>query len=160
MTDSFYAGGGIGLGPRPPVPPAPAYPAPSVTSRDGAMGPSKAAVEDLQALAPRFGWSVLVTYARGCFPHASTGRPGPERDSLAVRMERGREAAVAVYVGGSSWSWDTLSILRGGRIERYPQVGAFMDALFGTPCAVAPWPWAKSPVAGTYRWHPPYVRSW
>jgi hypothetical protein len=160
MTDSFYAGGGIGLGPRPEPPARDPYPAPLVTSDQGVTGPDKRAVKALTELCRPFGWDTVVTYAEGCFPHATTGQPGPPRPSLAVRMERGREFAVAVYVGGSTWSWDTLSILRAGRIERHPQIGDFLDALFGVEQVIAFWPWAKCPVHSTAAWHPPYVRSW
>lgn len=141
MTDPIYAGGGIGLGPRVADYVREPYPEPEVTSRDGVAGPTKSAVESMVRAARAHGWAVEVTYARGCFPHATTGRPGPVKDSLAVRMEQGRDSAVAVYVGGSTWSWDTLLILRRGRIlsiprrgriERYSTVGAFLDALLET----------------------------
>lgn len=108
MSDYWYAGGGIGLGPRPPVPLAEPYPAPVVSSRDGVQGPRKTAVASMVRLAESHGWTVAVTYAKGSFPHASTGRPGAPKESLAVRMARGPERAVAVYVGGSTWSWGTL----------------------------------------------------
>lgn len=147
MTDSFYAGGGIGLGPRPAVAEREPYPAPVVSSRDGVAGPDKKAVRDLARLAQAYCWTVEITYAEGCFPNAVNGSPGAVKPSLAVRMERGREFAVAVYVGGSVWSWDTLRILRGGRIERRQQIGEFLDALFGA-------------VQTQASWHPPYVRSW
>jgi hypothetical protein len=160
VTDSFYAGGGIGLGPRPEPAAREVYPVPEISSRDRAAGPDKRAVRDMVHLAEAYGWAVEVTYAKGCFPHAGTGRPGVPKESLAVRMERGRDFAVAVYVSGAAWSWDTLSILRRGRIERYPAVGVMLDALFGPLHEVELWPWAKCPVHRTAAWHPPYVRSW
>lgn len=129
---TYYAGGGIGLGPRPEMAPAEVYPAPEVTSRDMVAGPVKSAVEDLADQAGTFGWSVDVTYARGCFPHATTGRPGPVRDSLAVRMARGNARAVAVHKGGASWSWDTLAHQTPGRWPvRYPDLSRFTDGVFG-----------------------------
>lgn len=160
MTDSFYAGGGIGLGPRPPVPEPEPYPEPVVSSRDGVPGPKKTAVAALVRLAEAHGWSVQVTYAKGCFPHGATGRPGAPKESLAVRMERGQERAVAVYVGGSTWSWDTLVVLGRADFWRYPGLGMFMDMTFGLEHAVPLPPWTRCPVVGTYRWHPPYVRNW
>jgi hypothetical protein len=127
---TYYVGGGIGLGPRPAVAPAAPYPAPEVTSRDGVAGPVKSAVASLVTLAGTLGWSVDVTYARGCFPHATTGRPGPVRDSLAVRMARGPLRAVAVYAEGSTWSWSTLAI-QGSKPYPviYPTMTAFREAL-------------------------------
>lgn len=162
MTDSFYAGGGIGLGPRPEPPAPPSYPAPDITSRDGAQGPDKAAVTALVRLAESHRWTVLVTYAKGYLQHATTGKPGTvRRGSLAVRMRRpGGQHAVAVYVDhGSAWAWDTLWIA-GARLEKYGQIGAFQDALFGAVHIVATWPWAKCPMVTTAAWHPPYVRGW
>ena len=129
MTDSLYAGGGIGLGPRPAVAEREPYPAPVVSSRDGVTGPDKRAVADLVRLAEGFGWTVRVTYARGCFPHAATGRPTAEKDSLAVRMVRYPESAVAVYVGGSVWKWDTLVCWSSLRFQRYTLLADFQQAL-------------------------------
>ena len=145
MTDPFYAGGGIGFGPRPEVTPADPYPAPIVSSRDGVQGPTKSAVAGLTKLAERYGWSVLVTYAKGFVQHGSTGKPSPApRESLAVRMQRPGGYMVAVYVDhGSSWSWDTLWVA-GENPRPFRQIGAFMDAVFGSVCSTAPW-------------HPPYI---
>lgn len=109
MTDSFYAGGGIGLGPRPPAAPVTPYPAPLVRSTDGVPGPVKTAVTGLVKLAEAAGWTVRVTYAKGWMPNTKTGRPGKApKETLAVRMERGTERAVAVYAGASTWAWDTM----------------------------------------------------
>lgn len=160
MNDSFYAGGGIGLGPRPPVPPAEPYPAPVISSRDGVEGPAKTAVQDLMRLAEAHGWAIRLTYAKGHFPNGATGRPGVAKESLAVRMSRFGEQAIAIYVGGSTWSWDTLVRSTSEAFHRYAGLGLFMDAVFGAVQTVAPWPWTGKPLVGTYRWHPPYIRSW
>lgn len=145
MTDSFYAGGGIGLGPRPVADPPPAYPAPLVSSRDGVAGPAKTAVRDMVRLAEACGWDVTVTYARGWWQHATTGQPGAEpKDSLAVRMDRAGQRGIAVYVGGSTWTWGTLWLMGGGTVRRYPTLGAFLDGVF-------------SAHQGTHRWHAPWI---
>jgi hypothetical protein len=111
MTDSFYAGGGIGLGPVIPAYVREPYPAPELTAHPYAPDccPSKDAVSDLQDLAVLLGWEVKVTHARGCFPHASLGTPGGVQDSLAVRMRHGAQRAVAVYAGAGKWSWGTIA---------------------------------------------------
>jgi hypothetical protein len=109
------------------------YPAPEVTSRDGmtSAGAGKA-VGDLERLAQRFGYAAEVTYARGCFPNGATGRPGTVKDSLAVRMTQGSVRAVAVYVGGSTWSWDTLTVQRPGAWPaRFETLAGFLDGAFG-----------------------------
>lgn len=134
MTDSFYAGGGIGLGPRVATVAHEPYPEPEVTSRMGIEGPERKAVTDLIKLARMFGWMVTVTYARGCFPHGTTGAPGPVKDSLAVRLTRvGGWRAVAVYAGSDkSWAWDTLALQSlWFWPRRFDSIGAFMDGAFG-----------------------------
>lgn len=85
------------------------FPAPEITSRDDAPKPEKLAVKRLVKLGEACGWMVRVGYARGQFPHATTGRPGGVRDSLSVGMKRGGQRVVAVYVSGASWTWDTLT---------------------------------------------------
>jgi hypothetical protein len=160
MSDYWYAGGGIGLGPRPPVPSAEPYPEPVVSSRDGVTGPSKTAVKALVKLAEAHGWATEVTYAKGSFPHASTGRPGAPKESLAVRMARGTQYAVAVYVGGSTWSWETLVLMSPLDFQMFSSLGAFMDYAFGLEQGCAIWPWARCPIMRTAAWHAPYIRSW
>jgi hypothetical protein len=108
-------------------------------------------------LAKAHGWTVQVTYAKGHFPNGATGRPGPAKESLAVRMARPPEHAVAVYVGGSTWSWETLMVTTKSDIWRYPNLGMFMDMTFGLFQSVAPWPWVGKPMVGTYKWHPPWI---
>lgn len=107
-----------------PAPERP-YPAPEVTSRDGAPVPEKQAVADLAQHAVFKGWAVVTTFARGCPPHAKLGTPLAVRDSIAVRLSRGKEWAVAVYSGGSTWAWDTLYV--NGR--RHETITAFKEAL-------------------------------
>lgn len=146
VPDAFYAGGGIGLGPAPVLVQADAYPAPLVTSRDAVAGPTKTAVRDMQRLAAMAGWSSKVTYAKGWVPHAALGTPGARPcESLAVRMWRGPQRAVAVYVEtGTAWSWKTLYRWSVGEYpQAHQRVGQFMDALFGTVHGTAPWraPW-------------------
>jgi hypothetical protein len=128
----MYAGGGIGLGPGAPVLEREPYPAPEVTSRDGEVWPAKKAVDDLTELGWKLGWTVLTTYARGHFPHASLGTPGELKESIAVRMDRGPMRAVAVYAGAGSWSWDTLAIQGSGAWpRRFSSLAAFLDGLVG-----------------------------
>lgn len=148
-----YSSPGLGPG-RPEPPPAEVYSAPVVSSRDGVPGPEKRAVPALTALAARFGWVAAVTYAKGYVPHATTGQPGAApRESLAVRLSRGRERAIAVYVDhGAAWSWDTLW-LAGERLSRFGQVGAFVNAVFGVMNVIAPLP----PLHTTAPWRPPYI---
>ena len=108
------------------------YPEPEVTSRMGIQGPERKAVTDLVRLAGKFGWFAQVTYARGCFPHASQGTPGPVKDSLAVRLSRNGVRAVAVYAGADTWAWDTLALQdRSLWPRRLPSLTEFMDGVFG-----------------------------
>lgn len=88
------------------------YPAPAIAAHEvdaGYLG--KRSVMDMARLAEAAGWTYRVTHARGSFPHATTGTASKPKDSLAVRMHRGPERAVAVYVKTSAdaWSWETLS---------------------------------------------------
>jgi len=120
-----------------------AWPDPETTSTQ--IGPpylGKSAVSDLVKLCAPHGWTVRVTHARGCYPSIG-GRPSEQKDSLAVRLSRGRQRAVAVYVGGSAWSWDTLYRWTLGEFpDRDATIGAFQDALFGPLCKPA-WPGPK-----------------
>jgi hypothetical protein len=82
-----------------------------VTSDDGYIPDVvKAPVGLLKGKAEALGWTVHVTYAEGNYPHSTTGRPGALKASYAVRMRKDAYGAVAVYVGGSSWSWDYLYV--------------------------------------------------
>jgi hypothetical protein len=139
VSDYFYAGGGIGLGPGAPVLEREPYPVPEVTSRDGMaiarMGliESKRAVIDLIKMVRTVGFEVVIQYARGHFPHASLGTPGELKESIGIRMDRGPMRAVAVYAGaGKSWSWDTLAIQGSGAWpRRFDSLAAFLDGLLG-----------------------------
>jgi hypothetical protein len=110
------------------------YPRPEITSRDGVQGPQKDAVDDLVAMARAHGWTAVVTYSRGCLPHGTTGKPSAVKDTLAVRMVRGLERAVAMYVSGSSWSWDTFILWRqdvAASMQVITGIGIFQDLMFG-----------------------------
>lgn len=68
----------------------------------------KRAVINLVYYAEDMDWSLKVTHAKGSLPTVG-GKPGPARDSLAVRMWRRQDRAVAVYCAGSStWTWKVL----------------------------------------------------
>lgn len=114
------AGYPIGLGSTLGTPPADvSYPAPEVSSRDGLMIDWPEAFASLARFAQAHGWQVREQYARGRRPHGTTGRPGAVRDSLALRMMRGRRSAVAVYVHGtSSWQWETMYVWADGENHR------------------------------------------
>lgn len=81
------------------------YPAPEVSSRDdiaalhGVVWPS--AVEKLASDGSALAWDVRKQWARGCLPHATTGRPGASEDSFAVCFARDVWTAWAVYRGGA-----------------------------------------------------------
>jgi hypothetical protein len=116
-----------------PYPPEPVteYPAPEVTSRDGAPVPVKEPVVSLFAYAEQHGWTCTPpTYAKGHQPHASYGTPSAKaKGSIALRMARGNERAYAVYVEGSTWAWGSLALKRPGFHRTYATLGAFKDAI-------------------------------
>lgn len=108
------------------------FPEPEVTSRDGAYGPAKRAVGEMESYALLHGWSIRTTYAKGHVPHARLGTPSATpRESLAVRMDRGCQRAVAVYVGADkAWTWATLYIWHTGEFPtKYADVTSFRDAI-------------------------------
>lgn len=123
---------------RPAPETAVAYPAPTVTSEDGLPGLVKLAVVNMELTARGSGWNTRTTYAKGHVPHARLGTPSATpRESLAVRMWRGEQRAVAVYVAtaGGAWSWTTLYLWRLGEFPtKYATVTPFLDALtMGVP---------------------------
>lgn len=123
------------------------FPAPLVVSRLATDLPM--AVKSLQGLADAFGWRILPTEAQGWYPHATTGRPGsrPKR-SLAVRMRRGDQGAVAVYVEGSTWSWEYLYAWSPTNWIKLKTFGAFMDMVIGPMAALPSWAdWMRARVA-------------
>ncbi len=120
-----------GYGDRPDWAP---FPDPLVTSRDGEIGPAKTAVAALEAMAAGYGWTAVVTYAKGYTMHARTGLPGAEpRSSLAVRMARADRRAVAVYLEGpSSWAWGSFYEWRLGEFPNMPgSLTEFQAMVFG-----------------------------
>lgn len=152
--DPFYAGGGIGLGPRPETEEFEPYPDPLVTSAEGVPGPVKQAVDTMARMARAQGWTVVVTYAYGYTPHGATGRPAAKpTESLAVRMARKRDRAVAVYRAGSSWTWDTLYIWNADDRTKVPtKYDSVSDFQVARGMALK--------ASGTAAWNPPWIRSW
>lgn len=57
------------------------------------------AVRTLAREAREAGWDVTVWHSIGCLPHATTGRPGPEKDHWAVVVVQPAARAYAVYAG-------------------------------------------------------------
>jgi hypothetical protein len=141
------------------------WPQPEVAAVEIQPGTGKPAVEDLCRLARAFGWSMRVTEACGCWPSVGQ-RPSVQRWSQAIRMWRGQERAVAVYVedaGGKTWKWMTFYRWTIGAFpDSEANVNHFLDGLFGPPCKPM-WPGANDwscpyfgPVHGPVK--PPRVR--
>lgn len=95
---------------RPAAALAEAYPAPTLRSDTPVVITPSAPACGLLTHAQGFGWDGVITHARGHVPHATHGRPGTEKASEAVRLQRGDQRAVAVRMGGSwtsLWTWST-----------------------------------------------------
>jgi len=123
------------------------WPAPERVSADVDLsGIMSKPIFELVTMAGQFGWSCRVTSAVGCWPSIG-GRPSRQRASYAVRMWRGRQRAVAVYVEPpnvrGTWSWDTLLEWD---LDSFPRglanIGMFQDMLFGLECKPM-WPGPK-----------------
>lgn len=95
------------------------FPAPVYSSREltdiARVTPEPA--HALAGFAIKHGWDVRVQYALGRFPHATTGRPGALKDSIALRFGGHAETerqAFAVYVRAhapaGTWSWQSIMI--------------------------------------------------
>jgi hypothetical protein len=111
---------------------AQSFPEPLVRSTDGIAPPVKRGVTDLLKYAEARGWTVARhQYAEGFWAHASTGKPGKApKESIGIRLERGDQYAVAVYVSGSTWSWDILYLMEAGKPwRRFETLGPFLEAL-------------------------------
>ena len=106
------------------------YPAPLVTSEDGmdAVLPHPAPVDELAAYAEGLGWEVVrITYAEGWMPHSIHGTPGSRpKTSWAVRMRRGDQRAVAVYMGSA---WKTMYVLSAAGTQKHTTLGDFKVAI-------------------------------
>jgi hypothetical protein len=103
------------------------------SSRDGVEpagwpGPVTALMRD----ATKQGWDVVMSYARGCMPHATTGRPGVERESYSVRFRQDSWQGYAIYAGGA---WQSIMVT--GR--DLPPFGKLGRTDLGA-WLVAPWP--------------------
>lgn len=112
-----FGRGSVPLNPRTP------YPEPEITSRDADGGAASANAEGASVNAKAFtfpgpvlvlaaeadvlGWGVVTARARGCSPHATTGRPGAVRDSFSVRFAAGTWQGYAIYVGSA---WESIMV--------------------------------------------------
>jgi hypothetical protein len=122
--------------PFPPPGDAPAverepYPAPLLTSRDP-VPPGTVAQPVVLELARLFdvhGWQHMITFAEGYVPHAAYGTPSKlPKKSQALRLQRGRQQAIAMRLGAS---WDIFQARDAGRPSRYGTLEAFRDAMLG-----------------------------
>lgn len=107
------------------------FPVPVVSSRDATVEPFPPVVLKLAGRAEAAGWSVYRQYAKGCTPHATTGRPGPVRPSFAFVMAHpdGRRAC-AVYMGQSKgFKWESMWVLEPGAPMRRCTTLAMFQAL-------------------------------
>lgn len=111
-------------------PAAEPYPAPLRPSYEPAPITAPAPVTQLRKVLAPFGWTAEVTYAHGCMPHATHGRPGEPQESWAVRLVRGPQRAVAVRLGAawsSLWTWSTTQFFaRHGTLEAFTLATAGM----------------------------------
>ncbi len=90
------------------------HPAPEVSRRPAAPREVPTVAAMFAEAASADGWAVQCTYARGT-KIDFRGRPGKVVDSIAVRLRRGPDRAVGVWVDGAfttGWSWraDPVSI--------------------------------------------------
>lgn len=139
----------IGLGPSTSIyteeAPRDLWPEPEQLAMDIIPGIAKPAVQDMAWLAERHGWSHRITEAIGCWPSLGQ-KPSRARFSQALRMWRGDQRAVAVYVEpptGTSWQWITFYRWSIGEFPNSDaNIGQFMNALFGPLCKPI-WPGPK-----------------
>jgi hypothetical protein len=99
-----------------------AYPAPSVTSRDAVLQDAPPWPDPVRKLAnesDRVGWRWKVAYAKGRMPHATTGRPGVERESWSVRFARGEWQGYAIY---ANKAWQSIMVT-GRRLPPFGKLG-------------------------------------
>lgn len=97
-----------------------AYPAPSVTSSAGRSPASwPAPVITLVLECAKLGWDTVAAYAKGCFPHGTTGTPLAEKESYSVRFARGVWQGYAVYSGGA---WKSIMVT-GAALPPFGQMG-------------------------------------
>lgn len=97
-----------------------AYPEPSVTSsagREPSAWPAPVTVLALEC--GELGWSVVTAYAKGCFPHGTTGKPLAVKESYSVRFSRRAWQGYAVYAGGA---WKSIMVT-GATLPPFGQMG-------------------------------------
>lgn len=125
------------------------YPAPVVSSRQESAFLVPTPVLALAEFARENGWEVRVQYAQGYPPHASTGRPGALKDSIAVIFgghpitDRRAYACYEKTAGGSAWTWNGIQI-SGPDVTPYAGCGVTeLKEFLATPersaSAVAAW---------------------
>lgn len=102
---------------------AEAFPAPLISSRDGADPQGwPAPVMALERLARSLGWRTVRAYARGRFPHGTTGAPLAERETFSVRFARDAWQGYAIYAGGPSSGWKSIFVT-GATLPPFGQMG-------------------------------------
>ena len=85
------------------------HPLPEVSRRPALPAEVPPAAARLAEAAEAGAWIVELSYARGA-QLDRYGRPGKVADSLAVRLSRGDDRAVATFLDGSfktGWAWAT-----------------------------------------------------
>lgn len=118
------AGGALSGHPEPQVPRRPAVPA-EVPTMAGRLAKSAASA----------GWTVVLTYARGTAIDRR-GRSGIVVHSLAARLSKGTDRAVAIWIDDafeSGWTWTTEPVTVPRAVAYRPLLtqvltGAVLDA--------------------------------
>jgi|ERR1044071_4109167 hypothetical protein len=121
--------------PFPPVGDAPApvardpFPAPTLTSRDEPIASLPGPVALLAAEAAGLGWKLAGPWQSiGHTPHSIRGTPSAKAKTLwAMRLQRGKQSAVAVRTDGawtSFWTWSDEHFF-----QRHATLEAFKEAL-------------------------------
>lgn len=75
-------------------------PPPEISSREPYHFAVPSSARLLAKLAAANGWRVAVTYARGPRVHSTTGKVTRVVDSIAVRLQRGDQVALAFWTAG------------------------------------------------------------
>lgn len=88
---------------------------PAFLGLDGIAAPSS--VLTLAEYARKQSWEVRAQYTRGCFPHATTGRPGAEQHVISLRFgghPMTDRQAYAIHsravAGDGAWTWKSVAV--------------------------------------------------